>query len=499
MLSVLRRTLGMVSEYKNRPFTLQEIPTEDPATYESLCRADAIGVFQVESRAQLSMLPRLKPRSYYDLVIEVAIIRPGPIQGGMLQAYLQRRQGLEPISYPSKTLEKVLSRTCGVPIFQEQVMLIAMVAAGFSAGEADQVRRSMAAWQRRGDLGHFRERLLQGMQKNGYTSTFAERIYQQILGFGSYGFPESHAASFALLAYVSAWLHHHEPAAFCAGLLNSQPMGFYAPAQLIADARRHGVMVLPVDVQHCEWDCTLEVSAHKTAPALRLGLRLISGLSEMHAQAIVTARAAQPFRDVTDLAYRTQLPKRTIDTLARAGALASLRPTRAAARWQAKGVEHLPGLLAGISAMEPAINLPRTREGSEVLQDYRSLGFTLGRHPLALLRARLNKLNVRTAEQLADIANGHLVRVAGLVTHRQRPETAKGIIFVSLEDETGISNLIVNLETQARDRETLLDSVLMLVQGRIRNQQGVVHIHVDHIRNYSSWLGSLTVGSRDFH
>jgi error-prone DNA polymerase len=499
MLSALRRTLETVSKYKQQPFTMQNIPAEDPATYESLCRADAIGVFQVESRAQLSMLPRLKPRSYYDLVIEVAIIRPGPIQGGMLQAYLKRRQGLESISYPSKTLEKVLSRTCGVPIFQEQVMQIAMVAAGFSAGEADQVRRSMAAWQRRGDLGHFRERLLQGMQKNGYTSTFAEQIYQQIRGFGSYGFPESHAASFALLAYISAWLHHHEPAAFCAGLLNSQPMGFYAPAQLLADARRHGVNVLPADVQCSDWDCTLETLTHTTAPALRLGLRLISGLSAAQAQAIATARTTHPFRDVNELAHRTQLPKRALDVLARAGALASLTPTRHAARWQAKGIEHLPGLLAGASAVEPIINLPRSSESSEVLQDYRSLGFTLGRHPLALLRTRFNKLKVSTAQQLADVKNGALVRIAGLVTHRQRPETAKGIIFVSLEDETGISNLIVNPEAQACDREALLDSVLMLAQGRIRNQQGVIHIHVDHIRNYSRWLGSLTVSSRDFH
>jgi error-prone DNA polymerase len=498
MLSAIRRALEMVSERRQQPFTMQDVPAEDPATYDMLCRGEAIGVFQVESRAQLSMLPRLKPRCYYDLVIEVAIIRPGPIQGGMVHPYLRRRQGLEKIDYPSPELKAVLGRTYGVPLFQEQVMQIAMVAAGFSAGEADQVRRSMAAWQRRGGLDHFRDKLLGGMRDRGYTSEFAQQIYEQVLGFGSYGFPESHAASFALLAYVSSWLRCHEPAAFCAGLLNSWPMGFYAPAQLIADAGRNGVTFAPVDVVISGWNCSLEFDDKRSA-TIRLGLRMVSGLSEGQAARIVESRHIQTFKSVNDLAHRANLNRRSLNLLARAGALQSLSGARPTARWDALGVQKLPGLLAGKAAIEPRIALPTLSEGKETIEDYRSLGFTLGRHPLALLRSRLDQLRVRKAKDLRTIANGTFVRIAGIVTHRQRPETAGGVIFISLEDESGMSNLIVWPKILQAQRAAVLGSQLMVVFGQLQNEQGVIHVVARVVKDYSGWLGELSTSSRDFH
>jgi error-prone DNA polymerase len=498
MLSAIRRALEMVSQRRQQPFTMQDVPAEDPATYDMLCRGESIGVFQVESRAQMTMLPRLKPRCYYDIVTQVAIIRPGPIQGGMVHPYLRRRQGLEKIDYPSPELEAVLSRTYGVPLFQEQVMQIAMVAAGFTAGEADQVRRSMAAWQRRGGLDHFRDKLLNGMREKGYTQEFALRIYEQILGFGSYGFPESHAASFALLAYVSSWLRCHEPAAFCAGLLNSQPMGFYAPAQLIADAKRNRVEFRPVDVTISDWDCGIEMNSERRAD-VRLGMRLISGLTEPQATAIVNARSAQPFADVNDLAHRANLNRRALNLLARSGALRSLTTTRPHARWKALGVQQLPGLLAGREAMETDIALPALSEGKEAVEDYKSLGFTLGRHPLALLRPRLNRLRVRRADELPLLSNGTLVRVAGIVTHRQRPETAAGVIFISLEDETGMSNLIIWPKILQAQRSAVLGSKLMIVRGELQNEQGVIHVVARVVKDYSHLLGELNTSSRDFH
>ncbi len=498
MLSAIRRSLDIISAVRQHPFTMQDIPAEDSATYDMLCRGESVGTFQVESRAQMTMLPRLKPRCYYDLVIQVAIIRPGPIQGGMVHPYLRRRQGLEKITYPSPELEQVLGRTYGVPLFQEQVMQIAIVAAGFSPGEADQVRRSMAAWQRRGGLDHFRERLMHGMLERGYQEAFATQIYEQILGFGSYGFPESHAASFALLSYVSAWLRCHEPAAFCAGLLNSWPMGFYAPAQLIADAKRNGVTFRAIDVQFSEWECTLELdSAGK--PEVRLGLRMIKGLQESEGTALVEARRQTLFIDVNDLAHRAQLNRRSLDLLSRAGAMSSLVSARPAARWGALGVERLPGLLAGRSASESATNIPTTTEGQEIIADYRSIGFSLGKHPLALLRPRLDRLRVKRAAELPELRNGQAVRVAGIVTHRQRPETASGVMFISLEDETGMSNLVVWPSIQLTQRQPILDSTLMVVQGELQSEQGVIHVVAKLVRDYSSWLGDLQIGSRDFH
>jgi error-prone DNA polymerase len=392
----------------------------------------------------------------------------------------------------------VLDRTYGVPLFQEQVMQIAMVAAGFSAGEADHVRRSMAAWQRRGGLDHFRDKLIGGMLERGYTSDFAQRIYEQVLGFGSYGFPESHAASFALLAYVSSWLRCHEPAAFCAGLLNSWPMGFYAPAQLIADARRNKVEFRPVDVTISDWDCTLEVDEQRHA-LVRLGLRMIRGLAEAQATAIVESRTKRHFDSVNDLAHRANLNRRSLHLLARAGALQTLSGSRPSARWEALGVQRLPGLLAGHSAAESRLALNSLSEGKETVEDYRSLGFTLGRHPLALLRPRLDELRVKRAKDLKDIPNGAFVRVAGIVTHRQRPETAGGVIFISLEDDTGLSNLIIWSKVLEAQRSAVLGAQLMVVFGELQNEQGVIHVVARQIKDYSQWLGELNTISRDFH
>src|SRR5579875_75068 len=498
MLSAIRRTLELVSRFEGRPFTMQDVPAEDPATYDMLCRGESVGVFQVESRAQMTMLPRLKPRCYYDLVIQVAIVRPGPIQGGMVHPYLRRRQGLEAVTYPSPALEKILQRTCGVPLFQEQVMEIAMVAAGFSAGEADKVRRSMAAWQRRGGLSEYRDKLLAGMRERGYSAEFAERIYQQILGFGSYGFPQSHAASFALLVYVSAWLRCHAPAAFVAGLLNSWPMGFYAPAQLVNDARRNGVVFRPVDVHASEWDCTLEAGADGK-PEVRLGLRMIGGLPEAQGRRIVEERAVHGrFADVEDLAHRARLSRRELILLAGAGALASLSGHRRVAHWQALGTERLPGMLAGASARESPPPFQPPTEAEEIVADYQRLGLTLRRHPLALLRDRLNRLRVHRAADLARLQNGRRVRVAGIVTDSHRPETASGVMFMSLEDETGISNLIVWPGVQAAQREPVYGARLMIVEGELQSAMGVIHVTAEKVRDYSRWLGRLPTGSRDF-
>jgi error-prone DNA polymerase len=498
MLSAIQRALELKSQFDGRPFRMQDIPAEDPQTYDMLCRAESVGVFQVESRAQMTMLPRLKPREFYDLVIQIAIIRPGPIQGGMVHPYLRRRQGLEKVSYPSKELEVVLERTCGVPLFQEQVMQIAMVADGFNAGEADQVRRSMAAWQRRGGLEQYRDKLIAGMLARGYTPQFATQIYQQILGFGSYGFPEAHSASFALLAYASSWLRCHSHPAFVAGLLNSWPMGFYAPAQLIYDARRHDVVFRGVDVQASDWDCTLEPGKDGT-PEVRLGLRLVSGLPEAHGLAIEAQRRTQgSFSSVDELAHRARLPKRSLSLLAQAAALDSLAGHRRQAHWRAIGIERLPGALAGTSAKENSLRLPRPHEGEEIAADYRSLGLTLRRHPLALLRGKLDRLRVLRAADLREISSGRKVRIAGIVTHRQRPETASGVIFMSLEDETGISNLIVWPSIQTEQRQPVFAAHLMVVEGELQNEMNVIHVIAEKVRDYSHWLGRLHTESRDF-
>ena len=511
------------------PRSMQDIPAEDPRVYEMIGRADTVGVFQIESRAQQSMLPRLKPANFYDLVIEVAIVRPGPIQGGMVHPYLRRRQGLEPVTYPSEAVKSVLERTLGVPIFQEQVMQLAIVAAGFSPGEADHLRRSMAAWRRKGGLEKFEQRLVDGMAARGYHEDFARQIYQQILGFGEYGFPESHSASFALLVYVSAWLKCHHPAAFTAALLNSLPMGFYAPAQLVADARRHDVEVRPVDVRASNHDCTLELgsgpiksgsgrisgddrgdagatttrdrpgTAPTPAPALRLGLRLIAGLSEAGALRLMAARADAPFASVADLAHRAALDPRDLTALADAGALAGLAGHRHDAVWNVAGVERLPGLVAGSEFHEAAPELTTPTEGQDLIADYRRLGLTLGRHPLALLRTELTQRRLVTAEAIAAAPHGRLARTAGIVIGRQRPDTASGVVFVTLEDETGTVNVIVWRDLSDRQRRELLGSRLLAVYGKVEREGAVVHLIAGHLVDLSPLLGSLPTRSRDFH
>ncbi|HEY3645878.1 MAG TPA: error-prone DNA polymerase [Gammaproteobacteria bacterium] len=496
MLTALRRMLDSVNRVRGSSLTLATIPAEDAAVYAMMQKADTIGTFQIESRAQMSMLPRLKPKEFYDLVIQVAIVRPGPIVGDMVHPYLNRRNGKEAITYPSKAVEAVLERTLGIPIFQEQVMQLSIVAAGFSAGEADQLRRAMAAWKRKGGLGPFEVKLKMGLMKNGYSVEFAERIFRQIQGFGEYGFPESHSASFALLAYASAWLKHHEPAAFLCGLLNSQPMGFYAPAQLVQDARRHGVEVRPVDVNQSGWDSSLQDSG-KRQPAVRLGLHCVGGLHEDIGRRIEAARGAAAFKDVPDLARRAALDRKAFKLLAAAGALAKLAGNRHQSYWAALGIEEAWGL-GSVSATEAHPLLARPTEGQDIVADYASVGFTLGRHPLALLREQLAKRKVVTAEQLWSLPDESRVRIAGIVTHRQRPGSAKGVIFTTLEDETGQVNAVVWPKLVERQRRVLLRSQLLCMTGKVQRQDGVLHLIASKLEDYTPLLGHIRQESRDF-
>ncbi|MDD1620748.1 MAG: error-prone DNA polymerase [Methylococcaceae bacterium] len=548
MLSAIRKALNYLGEYTGRNWSLADIPAEDPAVYAMLQQADSIGVFQVESRAQMTMLPRLKPKNYYDLVIEIAIVRPGPIQGEMVHPYLARRNGQEAVDYPSPDVKKVLERTLGIPIFQEQVMQIAIVAAGFTPGEADQLRRAMAAWKRKGGLEPFEQKLLAGMRDRGYSAEFAQRIFQQIKGFGDYGFPESHSASFALLAYVSAWLKRHHPAAFCCALLNSQPMGFYGPSQLVQDARRHGVEVLPVDVQASMVQCSLEfpTNAHSpppmkvapacrtghreyvrvgstaaslpptpvqqatvpatisyfhsnSAPLLRLGFNQVKGLSTEAATRIVQARMQGVFHNVTDLSARAGLDRQDLEHLAAADALKNLAGNRHKAFWEAGGVE--PSLpifgVPGFAEATPLLKPPKP--GQDLLADYASTGLSLKNHPLALLRERLNRQGIVTAQGLWQRRNGSIAQVAGLVICRQRPMTASGVTFVTLEDETGQVNLIVWPKTALAQRKPLLKARLLSVTGTVQQEDGVLHLIAGKLEDCSHWIGGLAARSRDFH
>jgi len=506
MLTAIRRTFRLVNEFGGSPaaaaageLELASVPSEDQAVYDMICRADTVGVFQIESRAQMSMLPRLKPRNFYDLVIEVAIVRPGPIQGEMVHPYLRRRSGEEEVTYPSKEVEAVLKRTLGVPIFQEQVMQLAIVAAGFSPGEADRLRRAMAAWKRKGGLEPFQKQLIDGMRAKGYAESFANQIFNQILGFGEYGFPESHSASFALLVYTSAWLKHYEPAAFCAALINSQPMGFYAPAQLVRDARAHGVEVRAVDVTISGWDCTLE-RREDGRPALRLGLRLVKHLSQEGAERLLAARAAGNFDGIADLAERAALDRRDLEALAAADALTKLTGHRHRAVWQVTGVERALPLLPAATAIDEGIPLLRApREGQDIVADYGSVGLTLRRHPLALLRDKLQRRGVTPTRELWKQPNGKLVRTAGLVITRQRPGSAGGVTFVTMEDETGYVNLIVWNRVAVEQRAALLESRLLEVHGKLQREGDVQHVIAQRLTNLSSLLGDLVVASRNFH
>ncbi len=498
MLTAIHRCLDLVNDFYATDMGLADVPAEDTETYNMIQKADTIGVFQIESRAQMAMLPRLKPACFYDLVIEVAIVRPGPIQGNMVHPYLQRRRGLEPVEYPSEPLRKVLQRTLGVPIFQEQVMQIAMVAAGFSGSEADALRRSMAAWARRGGMEHMRMRLINGMLERGYQRSFAEQIFEQIKGFGEYGFPESHAASFSLLVYVSAWLKCHHPAAFTCALLNSQPMGFYQPAQLVQDARRHGVTVLPADVRYSNWDCALE-HGPDNIPVLRLGLRLIKGLGRQAAGRINDARTRASFSNVQDLCTRAQLNQRELAALAEAAALKGIAGHRHRARWQVAAIEKQPAdLLQGIARKDDATAIRPASEADDLRADYAATGLTLGRHPLAMIRKQLRQRRVITAQQLLNLKHGSHTRACGLITMRQRPMTANGTIFLTLEDETGHVNVVIWQRLWERQRSIVLNASLIAVDGVMESDGEVYHLIARQVHDFGELMKGLTTRSRDF-
>jgi len=499
MLTCVRKCLDLLRAQRGRDLTPATIPAEDAATYAMIQRADTVGVFQIESRAQMAMLPRLKPATFYDLVIEVAIVRPGPIQGKMVHPYLRRRQGLEPVTYPSEALKAVFERTLGVPLFQEQVMQLAMVAAGYTPGEADDLRRSMAAWKRRGGLEHHRARILEGMAARGYTTEFAEQVFEQIKGFGSYGFPESHAASFALITYVSCWLKCHEPAAFACALLNSLPMGFYSPSQIVQDVRRHGVEVWPVDVRLSNAACTLVNQLDARAqPAIRLGLQQVVGLPSAVIDRIVVARQALPFVDVADLCARAELDRGAQDKLANAGALRGLAGHRHRARWTVSGVEAQLPLFGRSSADEERISLRPPSAGEDMFADYASTGLTLGKHPLALIRAQLTARRCQRSSRLATLAHGTPTRTAGLVTMRQRPATASGVTFVTLEDEDGMTNVVVWRDLGERQRRVLTESTLLAVSGRLESADGVRHLIAQRLEDLSDLITGIDARSREF-
>ena len=507
MLSCIRRALDHIGSFSNRPLRLQDIPSECPKVYDMLCHGDSLGVFQVESRAQMNMLPRLAPRCFYDLVIETAIVRPGPIQGGMVHPYLRRRQNLEPVTYPSEAVKSVLERTLGVSIFQEQVMQLAVVAAGFTPGEADRLRRAMAAWKRKGGIGPFRDKLLSGMLARGYTADYAEQIYKQIKGFGEYGFPESHAASFGLLVYVSSWLKCHEPAAFCAALLDSQPLGFYAPAQIVRDAMNHGVEIRPIDVTVSDWICTLEPSAADPArPAVRLGLELVAGFNETAGERLMAARRDAPYTDAQDLARRAQLNRGEINALAQADTLTALTGHRRRALWATLGIDAealRTAPLAAKTTAEPSVDLLAPTEGQDIVADYDHTSLTLRRHPLALLRDRFNAKGYLTAADVGRARNQQRIRTTGIVTCRQRPGTASGVTFVTIEDETGTVNVVVWNSTGEKYRRAMLQSTLLTVYGHVeRVTTGVspiVHLIAARLEDHSKLLGALVTTSRDFH
>ncbi|GGC18321.1 error-prone DNA polymerase [Oxalicibacterium flavum] len=498
MLSAIHRAIDMLRVQRNDPaFTMQDIKEGDTKTYDMICAADTIGVFQVESRAQMSMLPRLQPREYYDLVVQVAIVRPGPIQGGMVHPYLtQRRMPKDQIVLRDE-LKEALTRTYGVPIFQEQVMQIAISAAGFTPGQADELRRAMGAWKRKGTLEQYNDKLKRGLAANGFEPEFAERLIRQIEGFGEYGFPESHAASFALLVYVSAWIKRHYPATFLAALLNAQPMGFYSASQLVQDAKRHGVRVHPVDIAASDTDTTLE-DIHAAEPTVRLGLHMVKGLSADAAERIVAARAAHSFRSIDDLARRAVLDQFELGALARANALLPLTGHRRQAKWEVAAMQPPPRLLRDAPIAETPLVLPAASEGQEIVADYASVGLTLKRHPLALLRPRLRQMNLSTSLEMRGFADRKIARTTGIVTMRQRPPTAKGTMFVTLEDETGITNVIIWPALVEKQRSEILNAQLMTVFGIWQTKDGVHHLVAKRIVDHTHLLGTLRVHSRDF-
>jgi error-prone DNA polymerase len=476
---------------------LAAIPAEDPSVYDALCAADTVGVFQIESRAQMAMLPRLRPRRFYDLVVEVAIVRPGPIQGGMVHPYLRRRTGQEAVSLPHPRLAPILERTLGVPLFQEQVMQLAIAGAGYTGGEADQLRRDMAAWRRNGKLERHRARLLDGFERHGISREFGERLYQSIQGFGEYGFPESHAASFAHLVYASSWLKVHHPAAFAAALINSQPMGFYSPGTIVKDAERHGVEVLPVRVDASDWDCTLEGvdgRVHGEPPALRLGLRLVGGLGKEAGRRVERARRERALSSIEDLVARAGLDRRSLDALARAGALAGFGLGRREALWKSRGPRE-EDLLAGVDFREEAPVLPAMTRAEQLVLDYSSTGVAVGDHAMEVARPHLPQ-HFKSARDLASLAHGAPVSTAGLVICRQRPGTASGVVFITLEDETGFVNLILWAATFERWRQVATTSSMLAVHGKVERDGDVIYVVPERLEALS--LAGMPSASRDF-
>ncbi|WP_339762903.1 error-prone DNA polymerase [uncultured Hoeflea sp.] len=515
MLTCIRKAFALLDSHYGRRETLASLPDGDVPTYDMICRADTIGVFQIESRAQMSMLPRLKPRTYYDLVIEVAIVRPGPIQGDMVHPYLRRRQGKEQVSYPKEELRTVLGKTLGVPLFQEQAMNIAIVAGGFSPGEADKLRRAMATFRRVGTIGSFQTKMVEGMVNNGYERDFAEHCFRQIEGFGEYGFPESHAASFALLVYVSCWLKCHYPDVFCAAILNSQPMGFYASAQLIRDAREHGVEIRAVDINCSDWDATLEPDAGpqrlsprhrdmkdvmKHSHAVRLGLRHVKGFGEAEALQLMQNRD-RGYDSVRDLWMRSGLPRRAIEQLAEADCFRSIGLDRRDALWAVKALDPLSSAerlplfaLADTQELqkEPDVDLPPMPLGEQVINDYQSLSFSLKAHPMSFLRERLARFGCRPNSDLQQIRSGRQVKVSGLVLVRQRPGSAKGVVFETIEDETGVANIIVWPKVFEKFRAIVLGSRCVGVRGRLQNEEGVIHVVAEYLEDLTPMMAQIS-------
>ena len=520
MLGCLRRAFDLLRKHNGKNLDLATIPPEDPATYAMIRKADTLGTFQIESRAQMSMLPRLKPKTFYDIVIQVAIVRPGPIQGDMVHPYLRRREGLETVEYPTPELRRVLEKTLGVPLFQEQAMQVAIVCAGFTPGEADALRRSMATFKFTGGVSHFRDKMITGMIERNYTREFAEQTFSRIEGFGSYGFPESHAASFALIAYASAWLKCHHPEVFCAALLNAQPMGFYAPAQIVRDAEQHGVEVRPVCINASIWDCTLEHGpdhrsghmirgtaatdgpddppnksgeGHDEPIAVRLGFRMIKGLAADHADAIIAARAT-PYKSIPDLHRRAAVPVAALERLAEADSFHALNLQRRQAVWAIRGLSdnRLPLFdHADSEANEPTVSLPAMTKGRQVVEDYRSVGLSLRDHPVAFLRATLNERRITRCADLTQRRDGSRLTVAGIVLVRQRPGSAQGVLFVTIEDETGHANLIVWPSVFDRQRRVLLSATMLACRGKLQKEGDVIHVIAEEITDLSAQLRSV--------